>query len=96
MEFLFNRLWSKSEPSPKLITPDGLFVAVPNTLEIVEGEPVAWYFSTKEHELKRKHSWKLTLKDLKKAFARGSSGTADDLVMNTGIACTYTQWNEVR
>ncbi len=86
-----------SPGSPGLSTPDGLFLSLPDTLEVVEGEPTAWYFTNKAHEVKRKHSWKLDdLRALKKKFARPHAGDGEDLVMASGIAGTWCTWEEVR
>jgi hypothetical protein len=94
MELLFSRLYTKDPAAPSLTTPDGLFVRVPDTLELAGGEVVSWYFTNKAHELKRKHSDKLgDLHALKRAFARSPhAGSEDDLVAKVGISCTYSQW----
>jgi hypothetical protein len=97
MELLFSRMHSKSEAAPALQTPDGLFVSIPDSLEIVDGMPKAWYFTNKEHQLKRKHTFKLDdNKLLRRTFGREfGSPDEEDVVANSGIVCTYTTWSEV-
>lgn len=92
MEFLFSRLHTVTPSAPPLQTEDGLFVSVPNSLEIVDGEPAGWYFTSKEHELKRKHGYKMDdLPGLKRAFGKPSaSSNSEDLVLCSGIVSTFT------